>query len=95
MFSASAPPLVGDGMQSHAWLQQDSAVIDITADQFPGVTERIIVANAPTAFHLTFSSKVEHVADFRLYDGYAGAALAAAYARIKSVLEAAGAYREG
>lgn len=77
------------GMESHAWLCRNDIVIDITADQFQEALEMpVIVAPAPTPFHQTFTWKNEHVADYRIYGGYAGAVLAAAYSRIKTIIAA-------
>jgi hypothetical protein len=33
------------GRQSHAWLEKDGIIVDITADQFDGVVEEIIVTD--------------------------------------------------
>jgi hypothetical protein len=41
-----------DGEQSHAWLQHDGLIIDITADQFAGNQSIIVTRDSP--FHLRF-----------------------------------------
>lgn len=49
---AGAPP--GKEAQSHAWLRQGDWIIDITADQFPGCDERVIVSRS-SIFHEGFA----------------------------------------
>jgi hypothetical protein len=39
-----------DHMKTHAWLLPDGLLVDITADQFPGVAEPVVVARA-SAWH--------------------------------------------
>ncbi len=78
--------MLSGGMQSHAWLQQGSTTIDITADQFPEVSARVIVEAVPTSFHRTFVAAVQHDADFRIYDAYTSGVLAALYARITALV---------
>lgn len=53
---------------SHAWLQNDQLIIDITADQFPEVNEPIIVS-ANSNWHNTFEVESRGIADFRLLNG--------------------------
>lgn len=43
------------GWFSHAWIEQDGWIVDITADQFPEVSDRIIVCHrAESVWHATF-----------------------------------------
>jgi hypothetical protein len=66
--------------RSHAWLQRDDLVIDITADQFEDQDQPVIVARVST-WHSTFTVEPEdqHHADFTLYDAATAATLAQAY----------------
>jgi len=72
---------IGRDWTSHAWLRVDSYIVDITADQFDDVSERVIVARS-SPWHETFEVKVEHEADFTLYDAATGSDLATKYAVI-------------
>ncbi len=47
------------GRQSHAWLEKDGIIVDITADQFVGVTEAIIVTDN-NDFHKRFEEDSRH-----------------------------------
>jgi hypothetical protein len=64
--------------QSHAWLERDGVIVDITADQFEEMTERVIVTKQ-SAWHQSFEQKVPHIADYRVFDRLAAAELAAKY----------------
>lgn len=55
------------GNTTHAWLQLNSIVIDITADQFPEISEKVIVSEN-SAWHKTFRGQLRHVADYRIYE---------------------------
>lgn len=52
---------------SHAWLQQDDIIVDITADQFHDQDSPVIVTR-DDSWHSEFDGKIENVADFELYD---------------------------
>lgn len=60
----SCRPEEQGGWFSHAWLQCDSLIIDITADQFPDVSESVIITR-DSAWHRTFERRRLRVADFR------------------------------
>src|SRR5215467_5971474 len=49
---------------SHAWLVADGVIVDITADQFDDMSERVIVA-ARSQWHETFEQEDEGEAGFR------------------------------
>lgn len=66
---------------SHAWLEGNGLIIDITADQFPEFPHRVFVS-LQSAFHQSFESEVLHEADFRVYDQHTAAALSRAYQMI-------------
>jgi len=69
--------------QSHAWLQQEGLVVDITADQFPEIQTEVIVS-ADSQWHRTFRSRTDYVADFELeaFQGPAHPTLRDAYVQI-------------
>lgn len=56
-------------LQSHAWLQFDSIVVDITADQFNDVDEKVIV-RYNSKWHERWNGIVQHKADIRIFDEY-------------------------
>jgi hypothetical protein len=67
--------------RSHAWLERDGVIVDITADQFPDVSEPVIVTRDPT-WHRRFHPTNRGVADFRRYGGETSSQLGAVYAQI-------------
>lgn len=71
---------------SHAWLRQDDIVVDITADQFDDAPASVIVAT-DSPWHKAFDGQVQHEADYRVFDGYAGASLEAAYETISKIAD--------
>jgi hypothetical protein len=46
-------PLTGE---YHTWLERDGLVIDITADQFPGVVHKVIVSSS-SAWHASLKNR--------------------------------------
>ncbi len=53
--------------QSHAWISQEDVIIDITADQFDGVREKVTVTENQE-WHKKFANKIDGEADFNKYD---------------------------
>lgn len=53
--------------KSHAWLQRDSVIVDITADQFQDQDKPVIVTEDHT-WHSQFNIENRHMADFTSYD---------------------------
>lgn len=47
------------GKNSHAWLEVKGIIVDITADQFDGVEEKVIVTESKD-FHSQFTSITRH-----------------------------------
>lgn len=70
---------------SHAWLEQNGLIVDITADQCPWVSERVIVTR-DDQWHRRFHVNNRGVADVRRYGPAAGAQLGAVYDRILALL---------
>jgi|WetSurMetagenome_2_1015567.scaffolds.fasta_scaffold873913_1 hypothetical protein len=79
---------MGEGWTSHAWLEQDDLIIDITADQFPDGPGKVVICRDST-WHAAFHGKRKNVADYRIYDSYTVATLQAAYRTVCSVLKKA------
>jgi hypothetical protein len=74
---------------THAWLEADGLIVDISADQFPEIADQVIVASQ-SQWHATFQ-RVEsrpHEADYRIYDENAVAGLRAAYCAILAEISA-------
>jgi hypothetical protein len=55
--------------QSHAWLLVDGFIVDITADQFSGISDGVIVTDDHT-WYKQFEINTDHIADFEIYDEY-------------------------
>lgn len=53
--------------ETHAWLQRDTLVVDITADQFSDAPDRVIVDD-PSEWHDVFGARTSRPADFRKWD---------------------------
>ena len=76
-----------DKLASHAWLvSADGTIVDITADQFPDVTEPVIVSKS-SEWHARWETTSNSRADYRGYDGPSMHSLDAAYRLIKSALD--------
>lgn len=72
---------------SHAWLEGDGFIVDITADQFPDMLATVIVSRC-SDWHLAFKGNREHIADFDIFDRNTRAVLGAAYAAVLANLDA-------
>ena len=66
---------------SHAWLQSDSLIIDITADQFSDISEKVIVARK-SKWHELLKGAPQNLADYRIYDSNTVATLSVMYQEI-------------
>jgi len=73
---------------SHAWLRVDGYIVDITADQFSDMDERVIV-RATSPWHESFEEEDQHEGDYRVYDAATVAKLGRIYAQILEVLDPA------
>jgi hypothetical protein len=70
---------------SHAWLQSDNLVVDITADQFPEITEKVIVQDV-SKWHIKLNGKPLNVADYRIYDPDTVASLGNMYRKVIAII---------
>ena len=68
----------GADWHSHAWLEADGVIVDITADQFPEVTEKVFVSTQ-SEWHATFRQEPLHQADYQRNDEPTFLRLAKAY----------------
>ena len=55
-----------DGEQSHAWLECDGVIVDITADQFGSEIDPVIVTK-DKSWHNNFAAQERNCCDFREY----------------------------
>lgn len=52
-------------LELHHWLEQDSVIVDITADQFPDSRDELIIVTTDNKWHNTFSiERRVYVADY-------------------------------
>jgi len=57
------------GEQSHAWLECCDLIIDITADQFPEIKEKILVTS-DKSWHKNFKGQRRSDGDFEMFESY-------------------------
>jgi hypothetical protein len=70
-----------DGIQTHTWLELDGIIIDITADQFHGVNEPVVVTTDST-WHHRFEEQSRRSVSIEDYDARTSASLNVAYREI-------------
>lgn len=70
----------------HAWLQSDSLVVDITADQFPEITEKVLVQDA-SEWHTKLNGTVQNVADYRIGNAHTVTFLNSIYRKIMATVK--------
>lgn len=76
-----------NGRHSHAWLEDNGIIVDITADQFAEIDQKVIVT-AHSEWHATFArEEIQHKADYRIYDMHTVSSLGRAYGAILTELE--------
>lgn len=71
--------------QSHAWLERHGIIVDLTADQFPEISDTVIVTRNQS-WHNTFEERESYSADFERYDVRTASVLESAYKKIKSAI---------
>lgn len=76
------------GNQSHAWLEHDGIIIDITADQFEGIIDPAIVTR-DYSWHRQFRENNRFLSDINCYDERTRVRLWDVYRRITANLNAA------
>ena len=67
---------------SHAWMQRGNLVIDISADQFPHIDEKVIVT-LDSVWHRSLNGEVQHIADFNVYEQNTASPLGPIYRAIR------------
>ena len=71
--------------QSHAWLEIEDIIIDITADQFDDITQEVIVTR-DRSWHGRFDIESKGVADYNRWSGPGIERLQYSFERISSKL---------
>lgn len=71
----------GDSWSSHAWLQGGQLVIDITADQFPDVDDKVIISNN-SIWHSALEGRADNLADYRIYDAHTKSTLKRVHSKV-------------
>ena len=78
----------GDHTSTHAWLELGDLIVDITADQFEDIEDRIIVTTDRNWYEARFPSVVSHrPAGLAHWDGPTHAEVARYYSRVAQVLD--------
>lgn len=70
-----------ENLSSHAWLEQNGIIVDITSDQFTDGPGKCIVCH-DSNWHASFAGMPQHVADYRIFNLRTFAILEAAYKAI-------------
>lgn len=71
---------------SHAWLQRESLIIDITADQFED-QEATVIVTEDHWWHSLFNGEKQNIADFEIYDPHTVSEMRRTYAEIMEKIE--------
>lgn len=74
------------GQQSHAWLEYEENVIDITAYQFKHINEKIIITK-DKSWHSKFTNQERQYIDFETADAYNKERLRNLYKNITSKID--------
>jgi hypothetical protein len=77
---------VGEHWTSHAWLEQNEIVVDITADQFEGFAIPVLVSIS-SPFHDEFEKNRDQTSDYRDYDVNTRHNLESTYSAILSCVQ--------
>jgi hypothetical protein len=76
-----------NGHHYHAWLEADGIIVDITADQFPEIDQKVIVTTQ-SDWHATFErEEAKDPADYRIYEECPIAKLGETYRAILTKME--------
>jgi len=69
------------GEQSHAWLECGDLIVDITADQFPEIKEKILVTT-DRYWHKIFKGQIRSSGNFENFQSYNKIRLTSIYKNI-------------
>jgi hypothetical protein len=76
-----------DDLWSHAWIEKDGVIVDITADQFDEVDAKVIVTRDHEWHHQFQLRDLRHVAILDMYDEDTCSQLTEAYKRIAAAVK--------
>lgn len=78
----------GEGVSrsTHAWLEGDGLIIDITADQFDDAPRKRVIVSTSSPWHDSFEREGRHEGDYRAFDPTTQAELGRVYHLILSML---------
>ncbi len=71
--------------QSHAWIERNKLIIDITADQFGDFYDKVFVG-MKSGFHETFKDLTSNQADLKIYDEYTQSELKTVYHKVRLLI---------
>ena len=72
---------------SHAWLEINSVIIDITADQFDEISDPVYIGPS-NSWYQSFDIQQEHAAGYSRLDTHSKVELAGVHSRVKAELNA-------
>lgn len=85
-FYVNGERTAASGKQTHAWIERDGLVVDITANQFIEIDDPVLVTNAKD-WHLQFAEDTRHAAVINIYlDDHTRDRLWGAYELIKRAI---------
>ncbi|GAV11371.1 hypothetical protein [Paenibacillus sp. NAIST15-1] len=73
------------GKQSHAWLEHNNLIVDLTADQFSDIDETVVVT-CDKSWYNTIQKQQKSEVDFEKFDGYNHVRLKKIYNNILEIL---------
>lgn len=71
---------------THAWLEVDGLIVDITADQFPGVQEEVLVTH-DKSWHNQFKNQKRSDSNFREFGRYNSDRLSGVYDILMDIIQ--------
>lgn len=56
----------GSSLETHYWLEKGDMLVDISADQFEGINEAIVITGINSSWYGTFDKEIRQEADCRM-----------------------------
>lgn len=85
--SAGREDIEKKAWETHAWIEQDSLIIDITADQFPEKKNDAVIVTKESSWHDSFSNRRVRIANLDAFEGPSMRKLREYYKSIKQTVE--------
>lgn len=76
---------INNNRQSHAWLEYQDWILDITAEQFASIDDKVLVT-MDTTWHSQFIEQNREISNFGTYNNYNKNRLSMIYSNIKGNL---------